>query len=467
MNNILLCRSIARVTLFLPLVLFPAGAGLQAQSNPNEPAPAAAGAGKSEPRYADMPDAAVPYRRFSKPYKEWFVDPDTLSYWGAANSRPNGDPSKMSEIAIGFMGPLERDRESLFGVPMLHGAQLAIEDANAHGGYHGKPFALKVHHDESWEVFNRSARWGYTASEIVRMLFDENCWAMLGSVDGQSTHIALRVSLKVELPIMDTATTDPTVTETRIPWLMHNFPDDRQQGYALADYVFNQLHLKRIGLLRTQARYARIGDVKFTDQARRVGHQVVLEVKFNRDDKDFSKQLRMMQAARIDGLVIWGEYPEAGLVLKQMRAMGMKQPVFASSRVAYPELLTIAGPAAEGLVATAPIDPTRTDNRWQTFRDHYRQKFGADPDSYAAYAYDGMNILVAAIQKAGLNRGRIMDALREYGNKTYDGVAGVSMFDYTLNDVAPIFLTQVRNGQFVYWQARNGRSVPEIKAENR
>jgi len=437
----------------VPLILCMPLAGIWAQSPPSDSAPAGPQAGaQAKPRYANMPDDAIPYRRFTKPYKEWFIDPDTLGYYGAARSRADGDLSKMSEVAIGFLGPLENDPESIFGIPMLHGAQLAIEDANSLGGYHGKPFALKVHHDEDWEVVNRSARWGSTSTDIVKMLFDENCWGMLGSIDGQSTHIALRVSLKIELPIMDTGTTDPTVTETRIPWVMHDFPDDRQQGYALADYVFNQRHLKRIGVLRTQARYARIGDVKFEDEARRLGHQVILEVKFRRGDQDFSKQLRMMQDARIEGLVIWGEFPEAALILKQMRAMRMKQQVFASSRVAYTELLKVAGPAAEGLVATAAMDPSRHDEKWRAFEERYRQKFNEDPDPYAAYAYDGMNILIAAIQKAGLNRGRIMDALREYETKTYDGVAARAVFDYTLNNVAPVTMTQVRDGKFVYWK---------------
>lgn len=422
---------------------------------------------QSQPRYANMPDEAVPYHHFTKPYKEWFVDPDTLSYYGSARSRPDGDISRMSAVNIGFLGPLENDRESIFGIPMLHGAQLAIDDANARGGYKGKPFALKVHHDESWEVINRSARWGYTSTDIVRMLFDENCWAMLGSVDGQSTHIALRVTLKIELPIVDTGTTDPTVTETRIQWLIHNFPDDRQQGYALADYIFNQRKLKRIGVLRTQARYARLGVVKFDNEARRMGHQVILEVKFNRGDEDFGKQLRMLQGAHIEGLVIWGEYPDVALILKQMRAMGMKQPVFASSRVAYPELLKAAGPAAEGLVATAAMDPSRTDQKWTAFREHYRQSFKEDPDPYAAYAYDGMNMLIAAIQKVGLNRGRIMDALRDYQTKTYDGVAGRVVFDHTLNNISRVTLTQVRDGKFVYWKATNGQDVQKTTAENR
>jgi ABC-type branched-subunit amino acid transport system substrate-binding protein len=400
---------------------------------------------KPEGRYANMPDEAVPYRRFTKPYYDWFVREDTIQYHGAADQRPDGDPAHLSEIAIGFMSPIENNPESVFGIPELQGAQLAIEQANARGGYKGKPYALKIH--------NESALWGASSAELVKMRFNENCWAMLGCIDGQNCHIANRVTLKLEVPIVDVGTTDPTVTETRIQWLLHNFPDDRQQGYTLADYVFKNLKLKRIGVLRTQTRYARIGVEKFNDEARRMGRQPVLEVKFERGDKDFLPQLRMLRDAEIEGLVIWGEAEEAGLILKQMRQMGMNQPVFGGSRLAYPRLLEIAGPAAEGLVATSPLNPTRSDTQWMAFRDAYRQKFHEEPIDYAASAYDGMNILIVAIEKAGLNRGRIMDALRGYQMKTYQGVVGTDYFDYTLNNIAPVNLARVKDGKFEYWLA--------------
>jgi ABC-type branched-subunit amino acid transport system substrate-binding protein len=400
---------------------------------------------KPAPRYANMPDEAVPYRRFTKPYYDWFIRTDTVAYNGAAEKRPDGDPSKLSEIAIGFFAPVENNPESIFGVPELHGGQLAIEEANARGGYQGKPYALKIH--------NESALWGASSTELVKMLFNENCWGMVGCVDGQNCHISLRVSLKLEVPIVDVGTTDRTVTETRIQWLLHNFPDDRQQGYTLADYVFKKLKLKRIGVIRTQTRYARIGVGEFNDEARRMGRQPILEVKFERGDKDFTNQLRMLKAAKIEGVVIWGEAAEAGLILKQMRALGMNQPVFGASRLAYPQLLEIAGSAAEGMVMTTTLDPTRQDPKWLAFREAYRKRFHEEPIDYAAYAYDGMNILTSTIEKVGLNRGRIMAALRDYQMKTYEGVAGKAFFDHTLNNISPVTMARVKDGRFEYWLA--------------
>jgi ABC-type branched-subunit amino acid transport system substrate-binding protein len=171
----------------------------------------------------------------------------------------------------------------------------------------------------------------------------------------------------------------------------------------------------------------------------------------------------MLQNAHVDGLVIWGEVPEAVRILKQMRAMGMKQPVFGPSRLCYPQMIEAAGPAAEGLVTTAVMDPTRVDAKWVQFQRDFRAKFNEEPDAYAAYAFDGMNLMIAAIEKAGLNRGRIMDALRERQGHDYDGVAGRAQFDHTLNNIAPLTMTLVEGGKFVYSPAK-WREAPGAKA---
>jgi hypothetical protein len=64
-----------------------------------------------------------------------------------------------------------------------------------------------------------------------------------------------------------------------------------------------------------------------------------------------------------------------------------------------------------------------------------------------------MNILTSAIEKAGLNRGRIMAALRDYQMKTYEGVTGKALFDHTLNNISPVTMARVKEGKFEYWLA--------------
>jgi branched-chain amino acid transport system substrate-binding protein len=410
--------------------------------------------------YANMPPAARPYASYHQPYQEWYVQPDTLDDAGAARSEPDGNLTALKTINIGFLGPLDADNEdSPYGIAMLHGAQLAVAEANASGGYRGKPFALTIHDD--------LALWGASSMAIVDMRYKDQAWAMLGSVDSASTHIAVRATLKLELPIMDTATNDPTVTQTLVPWVIHNFPDDRQQGYALADYIFLQRHLKRIGILQVNNRYGRTGKEIFSQTARRIGHQPVVEVWFAPGTTDFSSQLKTINTSGVDGLVIWGNAAEAGLILKQLRALGMQQPVFGSSRICRPEVINIAGAASEGLTVISAINPTRNDPMWIAFQQRFTKHFGVEPDAYAAYGYDGAMMLMNAINQAGLNRGRIMDALRRYKMKHYAGVSGSAFFDYTLNNIAPVTFAQVRDGKFAYWPEQRTDWKPNEAANAR
>ncbi len=57
-------------------------------------------------------------------------------------------------MRIGFFGPIEHNPDqAVFGLRMLHGAQLAVEEANARGGYGGKPFSLMLHNDyDNWQA---------------------------------------------------------------------------------------------------------------------------------------------------------------------------------------------------------------------------------------------------------------------------------------------------------------------------
>ena len=98
--------------------------------------------------YAGTPKDLEPYGKFATPYFQNYMSPNVYS--GAGRDVP--DPTDVSEVRIGFLGPIEKQADQVFGLRMLHGAQLAIEEANARGGYGGKPFRLVVHDDyNNWQ----------------------------------------------------------------------------------------------------------------------------------------------------------------------------------------------------------------------------------------------------------------------------------------------------------------------------
>ena len=135
-----------------------------------------------------------PYAKFAAPYDLNYTHPNIYS--GAGRDIP--DPKNLTEVRIGFFGPIEHNPDQVFGLRMLHGAQLAVEEANARGGYGGKPFRLMLHNDyDNWQakaVYGDDrptdpAIWGSASNEAVKMIYDDQDWAIFGSISSESTHI--------------------------------------------------------------------------------------------------------------------------------------------------------------------------------------------------------------------------------------------------------------------------------------
>lgn len=403
--------------------------------------------------YAGEPADLRPWAKFAAPYDLNYTHPNIYS--GAGRDIP--EPKNLTEVRIGFFGPIEHTPDAEFGQRMLHGAQLAVEEWNARGGYGGKPFRLMLHNDyDNWQAKavygddrpTNEAIWGSASNEAVKMVYDDEDWAIFGSISSEATHIALRVALRAEIPIVNSASTDPTIPETYIPWYFTDLQDDRVQCLTLARRIFTGLDLKRVAILRINNRYGRFGVLKLRDAARRLGHPIVIEQKYMAGDTDFSQQLRVIQSSRADAIVLWADQKETALILKQMQAAGMKQRVFGSYRTLGPEMLAEAGPAAEGFEAVFPYDPTRNDPKWVDFNRRFEARYHEKPEQFASLAYDAMNALLESICKAGLNRARIHDALADI--EEYDGVTGRMVFDPNQKNVSPMYLGRVHDGAITY-----------------
>jgi branched-chain amino acid transport system substrate-binding protein len=388
--------------------------------------------------YGNIPETYVAYEKYQKAYKYHFLTP--MEFYGAG--REIAPPTGLKEVRIGFLGPLEGSAISAYGKQMLQGSMLAIEEANKKGGYKGIPYKLMVHNDVGL--------WGAAANEVVKM-DDEGVWSWLGSIDDIVSHVAIRVTLKLEIPMVCTGDPDPTFTETNIPWVIRVIPDDRQSCYALVNYILDINKLSRIAVIRANNRYGRVGIVHLNKTATRLGHPVVIEERFKDGETEFTEQLERMKGSKPDAIVIWGNPKESALILKAARAMGLNQPVYCSDRIVNPEFLSIAGKLADGIVTTCQYNPDSKDPKLVAFKEKYRKRFGMEPDVFAVHAYDGMNLTVEAIRKAGLNRALIRDVLTDLKTfQGYEGVSGKIVFDATWNNVRPIYLAKINHGKFEF-----------------
>jgi ABC-type branched-subunit amino acid transport system substrate-binding protein len=389
-------------------------------------------------KYGKTPDKFFPYNNFQKAYIYHFLEP--IEFYGAG--REKLPPKDLKEVRIGFLGPLEGSSLVSLGEQMLNGATLAIEQANNKGGYKDIPFKLMIHNDVGL--------WGAAANEVVKM-DDEKVWAWLGSIDDIVSHVALRATLKMEIMMVNTGDPDPTFTETNIPWTIRVISDDRQSGYALAFYIFEKMEHERVAVIRTNTRYGRVGIMEYSGVAVRLGHPMMIEERFNDGETDFKMQLENIKRVSPDAILIWGNAKESALILRQIRELGMKQPVYGSDRIVSSEFLKIAGKYAEGIVSTCQYNPNADIPELKIFQTDYFKRFGIKPDVFAAHAYDGMNLIIGAIHNAGLNRVLIRDVLSDLKTfQGYQGITGKIILDGSWNDIGDIWLTKVQNGRFKY-----------------
>ncbi len=401
--------------------------------------------------YASTPDPLLPFHE-QVPYKDLFRE--RTQFRGPGREIP--EPKGLEKVSIGFIGPLEdqdnpvlppgfrsavrNSPDAVYGRRMLRAATLALQEANARGGYKGIPFQIVPRTD--------LVLWGQTSNELVRFDEEDHVWAVLSSFSSNANHVLSRATLKVEIPILSAGSTDPTLVEHNIPWFVRSIQDDRQQAYALLREIYFVKGLKRTALLRASDRDGRTGVDKYVAGSRRLGHPVILEKRFDPGDKDFKEQLQAIREVAPDALVLWGNAKETGLIVRQARALGMALPIFGFDRMAGRDFLEVAGKDAEGVVAVSTLDPDRDDPAWKEFRERYQARWGEDPDTFAAHAYDGMNLILGAIREAGLNRARIRDSL--YGLKEVHGVSGEILFDTNMSNVAPLYLATAKDGRFHY-----------------
>ena len=130
--------------------------------------------------------------------------------------------------------------------------------------------------------------------------------------------------------------------------------------------------------------------------------------------------------------------------MREIRAAGFQGEIFGGPAMGRRRFLEEAGPAAEGVIFPLLVEP---GEKWPALEATFQERFQRSPDFAAAGTYDAVQLLVAAVRKAGLNRARIGDALRALS--PWDGVAGTVRWDTLGGNTRPVQLGTVSAGRLV------------------
>jgi len=187
----------------------------------------------------------------------------------------------------------------------------------------------------------------------------------------------------------------------------------------------------------------------FKRELEKAGVTIVDSETFHIKDTDFQAALTRIDSKKPDVIAIGALFPEATKIIAQAGKLGMKAHMMGGNGLNSPEMYSVAGSAAEGIVVGAAWALAGKYPQNLRFVKAYTAKYGKPPDQFAAQAYAGAEIVAYLVAHGATNKDEMLAGLRNV--RVIQTVLGPIGFDAN-RDVksAPVILVIVKNG-FAYF----------------
>ena len=349
----------------------------------------------------------------------------------AGPGRHMNPPSDVNEVLIGYFGPSEPSDQQ--GGDMWNAACLAIEQANQAGGYKGLPFRFVA----GWS----DNPWGSGVTEVTRMAYVHKVWAIIGGIDGPSTHLAEQVVAKARLTLLSSASTDKTVNLANVPWMFSCLPADHLQVPVLARAIASEVGDESFLLVSAVDHDSHLFTVELTRALAQHKLTPSYHYEFKPNTKSIEELVEKIVHDETQSLVVIAADTDSAKIVSAVRQKGFNGHIFGGTCMGRRSFIEQAGDTADGVIF--PLLYTHGKDS-KSFEKDFTTRFGKQPDYLAAHTYDAVNLLIAAIRKAGLNRPRIHDEVRALS--PWHGVTGEIRWDPLGSNSRNVHLGTIRNG---------------------
>jgi ABC-type branched-subunit amino acid transport system substrate-binding protein len=327
-------------------------------------------------------------------------------------------PMDLREIRLAWFGPPDEAHPEWGDA--WRGALLAVEEVNAGGGYRGLPFRLLSAWSES--------PWGSGVADLAKLTFGGGVWAVVGGVDGTTTHLAEQIVVKGHLSLVSPGGTDPSVNFTSVPWMFTLLPTDDRLAPILADAVLDGAGGAGWAVVTTSDRDTRVAwrAVRAVLAARHLpapAQQLVAAAA----GPDYGSAAADIVGTGARAVLVLGGARDSARIVRALRAAGFPGTIVGGAPAGRSVFAEEAGPAAEGV--RFPLLFDRESPGSAAFSRAYSKRWGREPDYLAAHAYDAVRLVADAVRRAGPNRVLIRDALVSLA--PWRGTAGTVTWDLT------------------------------------
>ena len=356
-------------------------------------------------------------------------------------------------VELGAVLPLTGSYAA-YGRSLQRGVLLAADRVNREGGVEGRRLEVEI---------RDSASDPQRASEEFRSLITAlRIPAAIGGGTSGETLAMAPLANQYQRILLSPSASSPRIT-TAGDWVFRNWPSDEIEGRTLADFAAYSLHATRVLVISERDPYAEGIRSVFKERFGAAGRSTrSLALPADAGSPENAARLAMEDLGDAQAVLLAGYGEELMPLLKAMRERGFDRPVLSVSSMAETTLLRRYSETAEGAIFPRPVfDPEATSTDVRAFVSDYRARFGEEPDTYAAHAYDAVCILAAVMRGSGVRPQEIRRGLLTMRN--YEGVAGVTSFDAHGDAIQPLQMCVVRGGRAVPLKEVLGDALPPLQ----
>lgn len=344
-----------------------------------------------------------------------------------------GCTKKTDEIVVGEFGTLTGN-DATFGQSTNKGIRLAFDEINAAGGIKGKKIKLIT--------YDNQGKPDEAASVVKRLITQDKALAIIGEVASSRSLAAAPIAQQYKVPMITPSSTSPKVTAVG-DYIFRVCFIDPYQGWAVAQFMLENLKLKKVAILRDVKNEYSVGlaDV-FAKEVASKGGEVLVDTSYQSGDIDFKAQLTSIKSKNPEAIFIPGYYTEVGLITNQARQLGIKAVFLGGDGWDSGDLEKNSKKAANGSYYLNHYSTESTEPRVQEFIQKFKAKYGEVPDSMAALGFDAAKVLAGAIERASELK---PEAIRNEIAKTkeFGGVTGIISINEERNAVKSGTIVQI------------------------
>jgi branched-chain amino acid transport system substrate-binding protein len=352
-------------------------------------------------------------------------------------------PQKAAEVQtvrIGSASPLTGPQAHI-GIDIRNGVQLAIEDANAAGveiGGRKVRFELVAEDDEANPT---------KATTVAQKLVDSKVVGVVGHFNSGASIPASKIYSDAGIPQISPSSTNPKYTLQGFKTTFRVVTHDDQQGPTLGRFALDNLKAKTVAVVDDSTAYGQGLADAFERTVKEAGAKVIAREHTTDKDTDFKSILTKIKGRNPDLIMFGGIDPQAGPMVKQMSELGIKAKYIGGDGMQTPNFIKLAGPAADGVMASMPGLPKEKMPGGESFLKKYKAKFNQEVELFAPMGYDAVMVFIDAMKRAGSTEPAKF--IPEMFKTSYQGVIGPIAFDDKGDLVnGPITIYVVKGGKW-------------------